>query len=281
MSFCSNSTEEKDSFQCVESPELVEEWFDCIDSDDMCYDFKGIQSLPHSKCVNLAPNSMLAAHPCIFMLLSYNNLSMYSIDMMLKEVGMQCKAYCQKPLFTNEGCYKQLNLFWWPPPRQELNHQHRKKLLLTALAIALMKAYPGAPTLHMSSSRALNDIVHKSTGSNGMLKTENLSEEGAAQIRNALKELPAQLFTPEDSKYIIIDSGCSCTATGDMTDLIPSTVQVLQQPKTMDGIGGTINATHKGQFLYEFLADDGTIQKLQGECVYVPGLPCRFFSPQD
>ena len=144
-----------------------------------------------------------------------------------------------------------------------------------------MKADSAALTLQMSSSRDLKEIVCKYTGSNGMLMTAKLSAEGAAQILNALKELPAQLFTPEDSKYIIIDSGCSCTATGDMTDLIPSTVQVLQQPKPMDGIGGTLNATHKGQFLYEFLADDGTIQKLQGECVYVPGLPCRLFSPQD
>ena len=144
-----------------------------------------------------------------------------------------------------------------------------------------MKEYYSTPKFHMFSLRAVKEIVHNYTGNNRILMTSRLSEEGVAQIQNALKELPAQLFTPEDSKYIIIDSGCSCTATGDMTDLIPSTVQVLQQPKPMDGIGGTLNATHKGQFLYEFLADDGTIQKLQGECVYVPGLPCRLFSPQD
>ena len=107
---------------------------------------------------------------------------MYSVGMMLKAVGMQCKSYCQKPLFTNEGCYKQLKLYWWPPLRQELNHQHQKKLLLTALAIALMKADAAAPTLQMSSSRALKDIMHKSTGSIGMLMTANLSAEGAAQI---------------------------------------------------------------------------------------------------
>ena len=37
--------------------------------------------------------------------------------MMLKAVGMKWKEYFKKPLFTDEGCYKQLKLYWWPPTK--------------------------------------------------------------------------------------------------------------------------------------------------------------------
>ena len=40
-------------------------------------------------------------------------------------------------------------------------------------------------------------------------------------------------------------------------------------------------ATHRGKFKFEVLADDGSVQFLEGSCYYVPGLPCRLFSPQD
>ncbi len=81
-----------------------------------------------------------------------------------------------------------------------------------------------------------------------MLNTAKLSSEGASQIREALKAPPAQLFNPGDSKYIIVDSGCTDISTGDKDDLIPGTIEPLENPKAMDGIGGTLLATHRGQF---------------------------------
>ena len=119
------------------------------------------------------------------------------------------------------------------------------------------------------------------TGQNGTLLTGRLSTEGVNQVCNALKALPAELFNPGDSKFLIIDSGCSDTATGDQADLLSGTVRALERPKPMDGVGGTLLATHTGKFRYEVLADDGSVQVLEGKGYYVPGLPCRLFSPQD
>ena len=114
-----------------------------------------------------------------------------------------------------------------------------------------------------------------------MLNTAKLSPERDSRVRDALSALPAQLFSPNDSKFLIVDSGCSDIATGDKRYLVPKTIEALETPKPMDGIGGALQATHKGNFRYEVLGDDGSVIPLKGTEYYVPGLPCRLFSLQD
>ena len=49
----------------------------------------------------------------------------------------------------------------------------------------------------------------------------------------------------------------------------------------MDGVGGTLNATHVGELCYEVLVDDGSVATLDGTAYYVPNLPVTLFSPQE
>ena len=54
--------------------------------------------------------------------------------------------------------------------------------------------------------------------------TAKLSPEGAFNVRKSLESLPAHLFTPNDSKQMILDTGASVTATGDKSDFFPETL---------------------------------------------------------
>ena len=156
----------------------------------------------------------------------------------------------------------------------------RKKLLLKALAIAAMKASTAAPHIELKSQRRFKRMIWKKSGRQGMLMTAKLSTEGASQVRQALEALPGSLYTPDDSKAIIIETGASCTATGDKNDLIPSTVKPLEKPFPLSGIGGTLYATHTGTCRFEALADDSSIVALEMQAYYTPGLTATLFSPQ-
>jgi hypothetical protein len=78
-----------------------------------------------------------------------------------------------------------------------------------------------------------------------------------------LESLPASLYTPDDSKNLIIDTGASCIVTGDKTDFVPETLKPLERPFPMNGISGSLTATHSGQCRYEVLADESSIVVLE------------------
>ena len=241
---------------------------------------------PKKKKVKVEPKAY--AFPCVLMLVSFVMLTMHTVGSMYKGASAQWKAYCAH-LFDEikvpQSLYRWLKLFWWPPPEYKAqikrNKTHRRKLLLTALAIAVMKADGAAPRITYSKHKALRRTVRKATGPDGLLLSAKLTTEGVNQVREALQNLPADLFNPGDSKVLIVDSGCSDTATGDKSDAVPGTVVPLEKPKTMDGVGGALQATHNFIFKYEVLSDDGTIQTIDVMGYYVLGLDCRLLSPYD
>ena len=102
------------------------------------------------------------AFPCVLMLVSYIMLTMYTVGSMFKGASAQWKAYCLE-MFDDiklpQTLYGWLKLFWWPPPEYkeqvERNKAHRKKLLLTALAIACMKADGAAPRITMNKHKSM------------------------------------------------------------------------------------------------------------------------------
>ena len=228
------------------------------------------------------------AFPCVLMLVSYLMLTMYTVGSMFMGAAAQWKQYWMHmfdSIKVPQALYRRLKLFLWPPPEQkkqvERHKAHRKKLLLTALAIAALKADGAAPKIHLSKHRSLRRHVRKATNKHGTLLSSKLSTEGVKQVRNALQALPADLFQQGDSQFLIIDSGASDTASGDKNDAVPGTIEALPTPRKMDGIGGTLEATHKCTFRYEVLADDSSIQVIETQGYYVPGLSLKLLSPQD
>ena len=111
--------------------------------------------------------------------------------------------------------------------------------------------------------------------------TAKLSTEGSSKVRKSLESLPAYIFTQNDSKQIIVDTGASVTASGDKSDFLPETFTPLSEPIPLDGIGGSLEATHRGICRFEVITDDGSIAVMNIEAVYAKDLGATLLSPQE
>ena len=273
-------------------PANQEQFYNCRQfkqlREDKFYDCRQSAQNSEPKPTKKIPKPTLEAYPSVLLIFSCLMLSMEVVGMALKRNGMvwstvECSLFKQIRLL--DPLWEWYKHILWPPPEKsnakELHEARRKKLLLTALAIAVMKVENAAPDIEFGHNRVLKSIVRRAKGKHGTLLTAKLSSEGAQKIRDALSSLPAYLFQPGDSKNIIVDTGCSVIATGHKGDLIPGSIEPLAEPKPMDGIGGTLNATHTGKFRYEIMGDDSNIHVLEGMCYYVPNLPVTLFSPQE
>ncbi len=163
-----------------------------------------------------------------------------------------------------------------PPPKRP---KTMKQLLLIALIAALARAN-NIPQLQLGSDKRLQKSLRRKLSKQGVLLTAKLSPEEAARVRKAVSFLPQSLADEGDTKPLIVDSGASCHATGYQNDFIPGTLKPLDDPVSMDGIGATLKATHRGLLKYEFVKDDGTLGSLEAYGLYLPDMHCRLFSPQ-
>jgi hypothetical protein len=210
------------------------------------------------------------------MMLSFMILPMHTVGFLLRLCGLRWRER-QEHLYSKFqfplNSFKELKLYWWPPHKSATRSgKNRKKRLLTVLSMALMRANAAAPPITWSADRSFLQTIKRAKGRNGMLLTARLSTEGAMRVRKALEALPSCYFTPDEDKQLIVDTGASVKATGDMDDFIPSTVEVLHGPHPMDGIGGSLNATHKGRVRYEVITDDQSIHVLETTAYYCSNL---------
>ena len=209
-------------------------------------------------------------------------LTMHTVGIMLRMIGFDWDTWEKRyyvVLHIPLDCIKIFKIYWWPPPEAVSKQKmSRKKLLLTSLAIASAKASTAAPPIEFRSQQ-VTSYIRKAT-KNGMLMTARLSPEGAYHIRESLESMPASLFTPNDSKYVIVDTGASTCATSEKSDFVTGTLQELSQPFALDGIAGSIKGKHLGKCRYEVLADDGSIAVMETNAYYAPGMNSTLFSPQ-
>ena len=119
------------------------------------------------------------------MLLSFVMLPMHTVAILLKMLGTNWKTRSQQfyeLYYATIDYFKELKLYWWPPPdkiaREKLT---QKKLLLTALAIAAMKASMAAPEITFESQKHVRKYVKKCS-QNGLLQTSKLSPLGAFHV---------------------------------------------------------------------------------------------------
>ena len=239
------------------------------------------------------PPPVVIGFPQVLMILSCVMWTMYSIALSLKRLGFRWvdgwRLYF--PIFVPLlNAWQALKLYWWPPPRrakslkeneeQQSNSksQNCNKLLLTALAIAALKC-DSLPHVSLSQDRALKQRI-RSASHRGLLNTARLKPQDKALVRSAIQAMPAHLYKENDSKLWIVDTGCSDTATGYCDDFLSGTLQELDVPKPMDGVGGQLLATHTRTVSFEVLADNGTIHIVQTQGFYLPDLHCHLLSLQ-
>jgi hypothetical protein len=120
----------------------------------------------------------------------------------------------------------------------------QRRLLLRALHIASMLATSGAiPTITLSSDRSLRQRLRRYKH-HGFLGTTTIRDNDMARLRQVLSEYePQSLYssTNNDNFQLIVDTGCSHSATGCKADFLPGTIHNLETPLEMEGIAGGLN----------------------------------------
>ena len=85
----------------------------------------------------------ITSFPSVMMLLSYVMISMYNVGMRLRMQGLRATQVWMTWGNWIADRYKLLKLYWWPPPcklkNENTSKNHRKKMLLTALAKSMDK----------------------------------------------------------------------------------------------------------------------------------------------
>ena len=173
-----------------------------------------------------------------------------------------------------------------PQQRSTKKRSHAKykavsaqRLLLMALQVAAASAYTIDP-LTLRSNRQARKELRKLRAYNGVLQTNNLTPEQRDYVLDALHAMPQELQNPGDSFYLVIDSGCTSTASGFKEDFVPGSLHDLEQSVSMSGIAGGLAIKQEGTLRCEVQLDDGSVKEITTRALYVPGLKNRLLSPQ-
>ena len=127
-----------------------------------------------------------------------------------------------------------------PKPRKP----SRRMLHLGVMAATL--AAQQTANIDLTSHMDLTSQLKKYT-KNGCLKINKLSPCQIDQVRAALESTTGLVSQSHSQLGLIMDTGCSKIATPHKEDFIPGSLTPLSTPMGMEGIAGTVVATHKGR----------------------------------
>jgi hypothetical protein len=160
---------------------------------------------------------------------------------------------------------------------------HQRKLLLRGLQLAAMLAAQHVPFILLSADRAFRSQL-RPYKRHGFLGTTKLCDDDLVRLCQILSDYePQALYSStnkNDTFYLIVDTGCSHSATGCEDDFLPGTLHTLDQPIEMEGIAGGLLIRQKGRVRYELLTDNGEVHVLETTAYLMTELLCRLFSPQ-
>ena len=227
--------------------------------------------------------------PYALMILGMIMWSMQSVGMMLKSISLTWNDYEHKYFELITDNWNALKVYLWPPPPVEVTEASKtrankaqtgkKRLLMMALLIAIKKA-GSIPHIDIVGNKSVFKALQKRRGKNGLLMTGKLKESELAIVREAILALPGTLINEGDVKPVIVDTGCTVSASGDLTDFIPDSMSEIKEAIALEGIGGSLQVTQKGTLRYEVVLDNGDIQVITTPGMYMPDLKIRLFSPQ-
>ena len=87
-----------------------------------------------------------------------------------------------------------------------------------------------------------------------------------------MESLTSALLDKGDTKPIILDTGCSRSATGFRYDFVEGSLVRLRHTHLMDGIGASLESTHEGNLHYEVINDKGKVSVMEGTGIFMPEL---------
>jgi hypothetical protein len=150
---------------------------------------------------------------------------------------------------------------------------------MLGLLIAMKKA-GSVPGINLRQDKCKFNLLNKKQGRNGLLLTGKLAESDLVMVRKAIAALPGALIHKGDTKPVIVDTGCTGSTSGNITDFIPDSLERTTGPIALEGIGGSLQVTHSGTLWYKVVTDNGDIEVLTMPGMYMPDLKIRLFSPQ-
>ncbi len=151
----------EDFWYTCSQPPKEEKWYECRQPcEDVFYECRQYAPGSEPKPYKAVPEPSLYAFPCVLMALSSVMLSMHTVGMLLKQVRLQwgtveCNLFRDFKFLDSLKAW--LTFILWPPPEymraKERHEAECKKLLLTALAIAIMKADSAAPAILVGNNK--------------------------------------------------------------------------------------------------------------------------------
>ena len=155
----------------------------------------------------------------------------------------------------------------------------KKRYMMLALNAAMVLARR-QPTILLSDAKAISNDLRKYKRNGSLLVGLIKKDEVRLRLRRLIADEPVGLLSQNGDFDLIIDTGCTKTATGFVQDFLPNTLTDLDRPIRMDGIAGGLDIKQEGKVRYEIIDDDGEVQEIQVDAFYIPKLGCRLFSPQ-
>ena len=95
----------------------------------------------------------------------------------------------------------------------------------------------------------------------GVLNTKKVKWQDLEQVQESLAQLLTELIHEGHVILVITDTGCSQTCWGYKKDFVPGSLTKLDELIPMDGVAGSLFATHTGLLKIELLNDEGGITR--------------------
>jgi hypothetical protein len=112
--------------------------------------------------------------------------------------------------------------------------------MMLTLAIAVKKADIMPRIGLLSAASALRRLHSSSRGKNGLLMTGHLNDDELGVVRDVVAAMPGELVQKGDSKLVIVDTGCTISASGDRSDFESGSPKKVDEEWALQGIDGSL-----------------------------------------
>lgn len=134
----------------------------------------------------------------------------------------------------------------------------KRRLLLMGLQMAslIARGQAAAPHIETMGQKSERSRLRRHR-KQGFLLTGSVGSEDMLRLQRTLADMPSFMLGETGTFDLIIDTGCSCGATGVEDDFVEGSLKDLDEPVFMKGIAGGIKITQRGIVRYEILVDNG------------------------
>ena len=164
-----------------------------------------------------------------------------------------------------------------PIPSKAIQKKARQHLKLLMLASAVIPSMGSVDKPYLSKQGNINPnkIITSTTNLCGY----NLTELKSRLSKSPLFSLYKGLMNPE-VRPVLMDCGASACTGSHLDDFVEGTLEDLETPIIMEGVGGGMEIKQQGIIQYHTIDDDGNPFILKVPGYYAPHIKQSLFSPQ-